>query len=67
MRRIYSDRVCQVVIGLAEGKSVGELAFEWHRSMKTVAFHWALAKKRLGLRCYQDAVKFALKNGWITL
>lgn len=61
------DRVRDVITGLSEGRSLKEIAFQWHRSVKTVEHFWAVAKAAFGLRCYQDATRYALKRGWTTL
>jgi DNA-binding NarL/FixJ family response regulator len=61
------DRIQQVITGLANSKTLKEIAQEWGRSVKTVEYFWAGAKAKFGLQCYQDCVKHAYREGWITL
>ncbi len=61
------NRVKDVVVGLANSQTIKEIAIQLSLSVKTVEYHWAMAKVKLGFQCYQDAVKYAIKQGWITL
>lgn len=60
-------RTKRIVIEIAEGRSTKEIATLWGISPKTVEYHWAIAKAKYGLRSPVDAVKYTIRQGWITL
>lgn len=62
-----SQRMRSLIVALALGRTIKEIAFDWDRSPNTVEWFWLRAKATFGLRCYQDAVWFALRRGWIQL
>lgn len=57
----------EVVVLIAEGLSIKEIAFVLHIKSKTVEYHWAMARSKLRLQTHVDACKFALRNGLIKL
>lgn len=60
------NRIRDVVILLGLGRTTKEIAFQWKASVKTVGYHWSMAKVRYGIQCYQDATFCALRHHWIT-
>lgn len=60
------NRIRNVVILLGLGRTTKEIALMWNASVKTVEYHWAMAKVRYGIQCYQDATFCALRHHWIT-
>lgn len=52
---------------LGSGQSLKEIAFSFHVSLKTVEYHWALAKAEFGFECYQDVTRYAIKHNLITI
>lgn len=64
MKREPPKRVRQVIVELARGKSIKEIAFKWHRSARTVEWHWGKAKLRYGFQCYVDAARYAYRHHW---
>ena len=58
-----SDREFQVLIGLAAGQSVGELARELALSPKTISTYRARTLEKLHLRNTADLIRYALENG----
>lgn len=61
------NRVLQLIKGLALGKPICEIAFDWQRSPKTVEWVWSVAKAKYGFRCYQDVTRYAIKNKLIRI
>lgn len=60
-------RLRQVIVGISEGQTFKQIAGNWGRSVKTVEWAWHKAKRKYGLKTQVDAVKFALRQKWITL
>ena len=60
-------RLRQVIVAISEGKTFKQIAHEWGRCVGTVEYSWWHAKKKYGLKTPVDAVKFALRQKWITL
>ena len=61
------ERLEALIVALAKGQTVKEVAGEWKRSPKTVEYFWAVIKAKFGFRCYQDATRYAIKRGLIGL
>lgn len=59
------NRIRNLVILLGLGRTTKEIALKWHLSVKTVEYHWSMAKVKYGIQCYQDATFCALRNKWI--
>lgn len=62
-----SNRIQQVIVALAQGKMLKEIAYEWNRSVKTVEHHWGQAKAKHGFQSYIDAVLYAVAHGLVEL
>lgn len=50
---------------IGDGETLDAIAFDWGRSRKTVEYFWSIAKAKLGIQCYQDATKYAIRHGLI--
>jgi DNA-binding NarL/FixJ family response regulator len=57
----------QVIVAIARGQPIKAIGPDLGISPKTVEYHWAQAKRRLGFQSPVDAVKYALKTGLIKL
>lgn len=66
-RKTFKNRTDEVVIALAQGKTIKQIAMDWEISEGTVEYHWAMAKAMYGLQCHVDAVLFALHRGMVKL
>lgn len=64
MKQQPPNRVKQVIVAIAKGKCLKEIALEWNRSVKTAEGHWAEAKRRYGFQCYVDAARYAYRHHW---
>ncbi|MGZ4677873.1 MAG: response regulator [Acidimicrobiia bacterium] len=64
---ILSDRECEVLQGLADRRSVAEIATALHLSQHTVRNHIRRAMSSLGVRRRLDAVVAAARAGFIEL
>lgn len=60
-----TERQKQVVIGLASGKTAGEIAKEMGVGVGTVEQHRHLAYRALGVHGIVELVMYALAQGWI--
>ena len=61
-----SDREYQVVLMLAAGKTVGEIADELALSVKTISTNRARALKKMGMKHNAQLTHYAIRNGLIT-
>lgn len=61
------NRERDVVTMIAQEMTVKQIGGELGISPKTVAYYWVQAKRKLGLKSYVGATKYALRIGWITL
>ena len=57
-----SDREFQILQGLVEGESVGDLAARLHLSVKTVSTHKSHILEKLGCRNLAELVRYALAH-----
>lgn len=57
----------EVLVLIAEGLPLKEIAQKLNLSRKTIEFHWERLRVLLGFRSYVDACKYALRNKLITL
>lgn len=62
-----SNRIQQLIVGLANGKMLKEIACEWNLSVSAVEYHWAQAKAKYGFQSYIDAVLYAVANGLVEI
>ena len=62
-----SDKEKQVIIALASEKTIKQIAGDLEVSPKTIEFHWAKAKRKLGIQSYVGATHYAIANGWVDL
>jgi DNA-binding NarL/FixJ family response regulator len=60
-----SARECEILQLVAQGKSEKEMAASLEISIKTVAFHKANIKQKLGMRSTAALTKYALQRGLI--
>lgn len=60
------NRIEDVLTGIANSKTMKEIAIDLGISIKTVEYHWYKGKVKYGLQCPQDATKLAIRMGWIT-
>lgn len=60
-------RIEQVLKGIGDSQTVGEVAESLGISKKTVEYHWFKGKVKYGVQCPQDATKLAIRMGWITV
>lgn len=58
-------RMKQVIIALAEGKSLKEIGAEWNRTERASWWAWMQCKVRFGFRSYVDAARYAYRQGWV--
>lgn len=61
-----TDRQREVLQMLAEGHSLGEIAFHLHISYRTVRFHKLRIMEELGIATNSDLVRYAMKHGIIS-
>jgi DNA-binding NarL/FixJ family response regulator len=59
------SRTEQIVVEIASGFCLKEIADHIGRSVDTVEFHWKNAKQKYNLKTYVDAAHFALSRGWV--
>jgi DNA-binding NarL/FixJ family response regulator len=62
-----TDRQREILILLAEGRTMKQIAHQLQISMKTVEFHKANITHKVGVHTTPDLVKFALAFGMTTL
>lgn len=67
MMKEYPMRVVEVIVGLADGLTIKEIARSWGTTDEAVESAWKRAREKFGLRSHVDALKLALRNGWVTL
>jgi len=60
-----SDRELQVVVMLASGKTVSQIARELYLSVKTVSTHRANILRKMGLTNNSELIQYAIKNGLV--
>jgi len=60
-----SDRENDVVLGLARGYSLKEVAARLRLSVKTVETYKARSLEKLGLKSRADIVRYAIQRGWL--
>ena len=60
-----SDRESDVVLGLARGYSLKEVAARLQLSVKTVETYKARSLEKLGLKSRADLVRYAIQRGWL--
>lgn len=60
-----SDREHQVLIMIAAGKTVSEIAAELKLSVKTVSTHRAHILEKMNLRNNSELIRYAVKNGLV--
>lgn len=60
-----SEREKEVLILLAQGLTLKEVAQQLFISSKTVEFHRGNAFRKLGFQNRSDLVKYAVKKGWV--
>src|SRR5262245_16825646 len=58
-----SPRLKQVLLGLAMGQSVKEIATQLRLSQKTIETHRQILVDRLGIRRLPELVRYALRSG----
>jgi DNA-binding NarL/FixJ family response regulator len=61
-----SDRENEVVLLLARGYSIKEIAAQLSIGVKTVETYKARSLEKLGLRSRADLVRYAIQRGWLT-
>jgi two-component system, NarL family, invasion response regulator UvrY len=61
-----SDREHQVLLMIAAGKTVSEIAVELKLSVKTVSTHRAHILEKMNLRNNSELIRYALKNGLVS-
>ncbi|UFS72535.1 response regulator transcription factor [Geomonas sp. RF6] len=64
---VISARERQVLQAYAEGKNTKEIAYHLGLSIKTIESHRAQIMKKLGLRTVADMVRYAIREGIISL
>lgn len=60
-------RYTQVVVLIAQGLCLKEIAVRLGIDRHTVEYHWAQAKNKYALRNYSDATRWAIKRGFVEL
>ena len=60
-----SDRETDVVLGLARGYSLKEVAAQLRLSVKTIETYKARSLEKLGLKSRADLVRYAIQRGWL--
>jgi two-component system invasion response regulator UvrY len=60
---LLSDREYQVLIGIASGKTVSELAIELAIGIKTVSTYRARLLEKMGLRNNAELTRYAIRHG----
>jgi DNA-binding NarL/FixJ family response regulator len=60
-----SDRENDVVLGLARGYSLKEIAARLQLSVKTVETYKARSLEKLGIRSRAEIVRYAIQRGWL--
>ncbi len=61
-----SDRELQVLMRIAGGRTVSEIADELHLSVKTVSTYRARILEKMGLRTNAELTYYAISNGLVT-
>ncbi len=56
-----------IISTYVEEGSAKAVAFRLGRNMKTIQYHLAMAKKRLGLTCYNQLITWAFRSGLVYL
>lgn len=56
-----------MVVGIAGGKSIKEIAFELRISKKTVEYHWKIARDVIGERTVAGVTRWAIWTGLIDM
>ena len=62
---MLSDREYQVMIMIATGKTVKEIADELSLSVKTISTHRARALKKMGMKNNAEFAYYAIKQGLV--
>lgn len=60
-----SDREYQVVLMIASGKTVSEIANELSLSVKTISTHRSRALEKMGFKTNAEITHYAIKNGLV--
>lgn len=63
--RVLSEREYQVMLLLARGKTVGEIAAELNLSVKTISTYRARLLEKLDLDSTADVIRYALNHGLV--
>lgn len=56
------SRAEDLIRRIALGQNFSSIAFDWGLNLKTVYYHWAGLKAKFGFQCYQDVVRYAIRN-----
>ena len=54
-----------MIVGLANGKAFKEIAWELGLSVATIEYHWGQIKVAFEFRSPLDAVRYAIRVGWV--
>lgn len=63
--KLLSDREYDVMLRLASGRSVGEIAATLNLSVKTISTHRARILEKMGMKNNAELTQYALRNGII--
>ncbi|UCF82290.1 MAG: response regulator transcription factor [Desulfobacteraceae bacterium] len=66
LHEMLSDREYQVVIMIASGKTVKEIADDLSLSVKTISTNRARALKKMGMKNNAEIIYYAIKQGLVT-
>lgn len=61
--KALSDRELQILRGIAEGKSIKELAFDLGLSPKTIVGHRQRLMDKIGVKSTAELIKYAVREG----
>ena len=62
---LLSDREYQVMVMIASGKTVGEIAYELSLSVKTISTNRSRALNKMGMKTNAEMTYYAIKNGLV--
>lgn len=60
-------RLLQLIVDIAKGKTIKEIALEWNRSSKTVEYYWSVTKAKYGFQSPINAALYAVATGMVNL
>jgi DNA-binding NarL/FixJ family response regulator len=63
---IPRSRLQEVIVMVAGGLSLKEIAGKLGVARHTAEYHWAMVRQVYGFACYQDAADYALTRRWVS-